>query len=300
MDSHEKLLAALRRYVWMPSKWIFTSLALLTIAYVAWLSRVEIIRLWEESNRNLLVIACLLLAAAHCLLPLASRMIFRVLLTRVEYRTLLRIHMRRLPARYLPGGVWHTVGRAIDLDDHSIPRAAIAWMVALENSLAVGTAFLLGGLLLLVSGLLSIAYVWVVVLLSASALLMLVAAPIFLRRTWPNTAPRFTIATWAKCCAWFFLIWTVQAAAFVLYIIAFGGGSATSHVAHTAGIYLFSWAIGFIAFFAPQGIGVFEATATVLAGQVLLPANIAMLAGFRLCMMVVDLCLGLTSRFISK
>lgn len=293
-----KLLYWFRRFIWLPSKWIFTPVALVCIAYIVWLSRLDIASLWEASDGSLLVIACFFLAFAHFLLPVASREIFHLAGVNVDYRVLLRIHVCRLPARYLPGGIWHTVGRAVDLDEYGVPRPAIAWMVALENGLAVSTALLLGGALLLFSEGQAVAYGWLVGLAAASGLLMLVAAPLFIRTLRSHAVSGMNAATWTRCCAWFFLVWTSQAAAFVAYSHALIGGNVPAHMLHTAGVYLFSWAIGFLAFFAPQGIGVFEATAALLSGQTMLPAAIAMVAGFRLCMLVVDLCLGLGGRFL--
>lgn len=290
-----KPLDWLRKYVWLPSKWLFTPAALLFIAYAVWLSRADIVALWEASDGTTLAIACLLLAMAHFFSPLASRKILQSLGITVDYQVLLRIHMCRLPARYLPGGVWHTVGRAVDLHEHGVPRAAIVWLVGLENGLAIGMAFLLGGALLLFSGTQAISYSAVVASAVVVAVMMLVTLPLLIRRFWPMTAPDMSAATWVTCCTWFAVIWAFHAAAFVAYSIALVGGNTVSHALHTGGVYLFSWAIGLIAFFAPQGIGVFEASAVAFSGQNLLPVAIAMVAGFRFCMLIVDLCLGFGS-----
>ncbi len=289
-------LSRLHSHIWSRSKWIFTPFALLFIGYIVWLSRFEIDRLWNASDGISLLIACLLLGTAHFFSPLASRKILQTLGVKVDYRVLLRTHLCRLPARYLPGGVWHTVGRAADLHDHGVPSAVIAWMVALENVLAIGVAFLLGGALLLFSNTQAMSYGWMVALTTASSLAGLVVLPLFVRRLWPDDARNMNIARWTACCVWFAVIWAFHAAAFVAYTIALVGGNTVAHAMYTGGVYLFSWAIGLVAFFAPQGIGVFEVTTVAFSGQSILPANIAMVAGFRLCMLVVDLFLGVGGR----
>ena len=298
--SSEKLLHWLRHYIWLPSKWFFTPIALLFIAYIVWLSRFEIFTLWNASDASFLVTACMLLGAAHFFSPLASREILQTLGIKVGYPVLLRTHICRLPARYLPGGVWHTVGRAVDLDKHGVPRKTIGWMVALENGLAIGMAFVLGGGMLLVSGVHNHSFGWIVLLATALALLMLVSLPLFFSRLLPNAAPNMSIATWATCCAWFAVIWILHAAAFAAYSIALVGGNGLFRAVHTGGVYLFSWATGLVAFFAPQGIGVFEVTAAAFSGKALMPAAISMAAGFRLCMLIVDLGLGLGGRFLCR
>lgn len=289
-----------RRYIWLPSKLIFTPVALLCIAYIIWLSRLDIVSLWDASNGTLLVIACMFLSAAHFFSPLASRKVLQSLGVNVEYRVLLRTHMHRLPARYLPGGVWHTVGRAFDLHEHGVNRAAIGWMVVLENGLAICMAFLLGWGLLQFSGSKPNAYDGATSLVAASAFVVIIYSPVLIRKFGPGTMTSLSVAKWTASCAWFAVIWTFHAAAFVAYLFALVGGNTVSHALHTGGVYLFSWAVGLVAFFAPQGIGVFEVTATAFTGQGMLPAAIATVAGFRLCMLIVDLCLGLGGRLFVR
>lgn len=289
-----------RRYIWLPSKLIFTPVALLCIAYIVWLSRFDIIRLWAASSATLLVISCMFLGVAHFFSPLASRKILQSLGVYVEYRVLLRTHMRRLPARYLPGGVWHTIGRAVDLHEHGVNRAAIGWMVVLENELAICMALLLGWGLLQFSGPRLNFYDAPISLVAASAFGVIICSPALLRKFGPDTMTNLSVVKWVASCAWFVVIWAFHAAAFVAYSMALVGSSTVSDALHTGGVYLFSWGIGLVAFFAPQGIGVFEVTAAAFAGQSLLPAAIAMVAGFRLCMLTVDLCLGLGGRLFVR
>ncbi len=240
------------------------------------------------------------LGAAHFFSPLASRKILQSLGVYVEYRVLLRTHILRLPARYLPGGVWHTIGRAVDLHEHGVNRAAIGWMVVLENGLAICMAFLLGWGLLQFSGSKPNSYDGVTVLIAAAAFVMLICLPALMRKFGRDAMLNLSVAKWTACCAWFAVIWAFHAAAFVAYSMALVGSSTVPEALHTGGVYLFSWGIGLVAFFAPQGIGVFEVTVDAFAGQSLLPAAIAMVAGFRLCMLTVDLCLGLGGRFFVR
>ena len=292
----EKPMARLCSQILLMSKRIFAPLALFFIGYIVWVSRFEITHLWATSNVSLLSLACLFLCFAHLFSPLASRQILQTLGVKVEYRMLLRTHMCRLPARYLPGGVWHTVGRAADLHEHGVLGATIAWLVALENMLAISIALLLGVIFLFVSNT-QVAYSgWLFPVAATSSFVVLSALPILIGRFRRDEAPDMNFGAWIACCTWFVIIWAFHAAAFVTYSIALVGGSGESQSLHTAGVYLFSWAIGLLTFFAPQGVGIFEVTTVALSGQPMLAANIAMVAGFRLCMLVVDLFLGLTAR----
>ena len=56
------------------------------------------------------------------------------------------------------------------------------------------------------------------------------------------------------------------------------------------GIYLFSWGVGFLAVFAPQGIGVFEMVGSQLMQSPLgFVGFAALIGGFRLVILVADL-----------
>jgi hypothetical protein len=56
-----------------------------------------------------------------------------------------------------------------------------------------------------------------------------------------------------------------------------------------AGAYLFSWGIGYISLFAPQGIGVFEAVAgNMLVTPMSFGEMAALIAGFRIISLVAD------------
>jgi hypothetical protein len=61
-----------------------------------------------------------------------------------------------------------------------------------------------------------------------------------------------------------------------------------------AGIYLFSWGVGFLAIFAPQGIGVFEFVASeLMASPVGFMGLAALIAGFRIVVLVADIAVWL-------
>jgi hypothetical protein len=56
------------------------------------------------------------------------------------------------------------------------------------------------------------------------------------------------------------------------------------------GIYLFSWGVGFLSIFAPQGLGVFELVASeLLKGSIGFMGLAALIGGFRAVVLVADL-----------
>jgi hypothetical protein len=83
--------------------------------------------------------------------------------------------------------------------------------------------------------------------------------------------------------------WCIAATAFVIYLSAFPELALQAAPLETAGAYLFSWGVGFISIFAPQGIGVFEVVAAELMhGDSAFMSVAALLAGFRLIILAAD------------
>lgn len=266
-------------------RWVFGPVALLCLAFAAWHARESVGAMLARADPLLLAAAIGLWALSHAFAPIASRIVLGELGARVHYREMLAIHVARLPARYLPGGIWHTVSRVVDLQRRGVGRAELAAMVLAENILPPATAAILGGVLLFAAG---VARTAALVAMAAGAALLVVATVLSrhgaLRRH-ANLAPRALLRAAAASA----VFWCVAAAAFALYWLAFAdtGGEPLGAI---AGVYLVSWAIGFVSFFAPQGLGVFEGVAALFLADSIGLADAAVLAaGFRVVVLAADL-----------
>lgn len=276
--------AVLRRAI-EASRWIFGPVAVACIALAAWHARDRIGEVLGHAEPYALLGAIALWTVSHALAPIASRLVLGALGVRVSYRELLAIHVARLPARYLPGGIWHTVSRVIDLQRRGVGRAELAAMVVAENLLPPATATLLGGALLLTVGVTRPA-----ALVAMAAGTALLAAALLLSRHAPLRRHAYVEPRVLLCAAAATgLFWLVAATAFVAYWLAFAGSRGSEPMAAVAGVYLVSWSVGFVSVFAPQGIGVFEAVAALFLVNDLGLANAAVLAaGFRLVVLAAD------------
>src|ERR1700733_9080997 len=58
-----------------------------------------------------LIITVLLWASLNLLIAVFTWIVLRETGANISYGAILRIHVGRLPARYLPGGIWQTVSR---------------------------------------------------------------------------------------------------------------------------------------------------------------------------------------------
>lgn len=269
-------------------KLVFTSLAVAFLLYFGWESRALLGDILSSARPLPLVAAVLAWVFMHVLSPLFSTLIFRARGYPLSFPTAARIHTENLPARYLPGGIWHTVGRIAGFRALGIGKQDIAVFVFLENALAVAVAFLIGGSLLTwfhgMNG-------WgrIAAFAAVGALALLLLSPLILRFRVLKSTGSFPAGQFVTSALLVAISWCVGATAFVMYLSAFPGLALQSSALETGAAYLFSWGVGFISVFAPQGIGVFEIVAADLVrGSGSLAGFAALLAGFRLVIGIAD------------
>lgn len=213
----------------------------------------------------------------------------------VSYRASLLATLTSLPARYLPGSVWYAVSRIARLQREGAGRGTLAAVAALEMALVPVVGFALGALLLAATAdrpAASAPLVAVAVLLAAASTPPVVNRLIvLLRRLRPSTAapPRLDWPAHARLVGWTAAFWLWSSAVFTLYVLAFPALDVGSPLA-VAGAYMVAWGVGWLALFAPQGVGVFEVTLAALVGGGTGVAGLAVLAaGYRALIAVRDL-----------
>ncbi len=270
------------------AKRIFLPIAFAFLAYFAWESRELLVDVLRNAEPLKLAAAVLVWMLMHALSPLFSMMIFRARNVPLSYKTAARIHIANLPARYVPGGIWHTVGRIAGFRDMNIGQRDISIFVFLENTLAVCVAFVIGGSLLAANRGLD-GWGQIAALSALGGTVFLLASPFILSLRVIQGDDRFPCGDLVANTIVTAISWCVAATAFVIYLSAFPGMALQAAPLETAGAYLFSWGVGFISIFAPQGIGVFEVVAAdLMRGAGTLMSVAALLAGFRLVVLAAD------------
>jgi hypothetical protein len=236
----------------------------------------------------------------HALAPLFSMLVFRARNVPLSYGVAARIHIANLPGRYIPGGIWHTVGRIVSLRDVDIGKRDISIFVFLENALAGCLAFVIGGSLLAsIRGL--DAWGQIAALSAVGGAVFLLASPYVLSLRVIQGAERFPIRDFIIITAVASLSWCVAATAFVTFVAAFPGLELGAGPIEIAGAYLFSWGVGFVSIFAPQGLGVFEVVAAdLMRGDSTIMSVAALLAGFRLVILAADAIAFLTLHLLAQ
>lgn len=267
------------------------------LVYLAWSMHATLGEVLSQTNVNYLVASVLLWIGAHLVSPFLSSLSLSRQHQVVSYETAFRIHAQNIIARYIPGGVWHTVGRVADFSDRGLSARRIAGFVFLENSLAVSVTLSLGGVCVWFF----YANVWRVIgaISFFTGMIGLVLSWFIVNRWVLSAGEKVSLALYARCMAAVGIFWALAVAAFLLYTHAFSGWAMQISWLQTGGAYLLSWGLGFLAVFAPQGMGVFEAVlASLISDSLPLGATAVLVSGFRLIMLFADAAVWLASRLI--
>jgi glycosyltransferase 2 family protein len=268
---------------------IFTPAALAFVLYVIWETREVLIDIVLAASLPYVGLSILIWCGLHLLAPRTAVAIIYAAGEHVPWTVAFKTHASRLPARYIPGGIWHTAGRVVDYRDYGVTSAALLVFVMLEHVLALATTTLAGGsILFLMRG--SQGWGTIGLIGATVALVALVLGPFIINSRSQSDAPRVTTSGYLRSFGWTALFWVGASASFVAFASALP--AAFTHVSwlELTGVYLFAWAAGFAAIFAPQGIGVFEAvTADLLNSPLTFQSAVALAAGFRVVILIADL-----------
>ncbi len=296
MNSFRNSMRRLLRIV----KLLYTPVSFFFIFYFAWINRALLLRLFDVANLSFLIMAVCLWTALHLLSPLSTKLIFSSLGSEMTYSNLLNIYISRLPARYLPGGIWHTVGRLYDYRASGIPKRQLAILALTDTFSPCLITFFIGGSYLWFTGernMLS-SLEGMMALLSCGTLCLI---PFLVRwkfsSIWANNFNYF----YSRLILISIFFWIIASISFLFYYSSVSLYSHKMPLPHVAATYIFSWGIGYVSIFAPQGIGVFE----LVAGKLMelpmtLGGAVAFLAGFRIVAFTADGLTWLSYRIYTK
>jgi hypothetical protein len=274
-------------------KLIFTPVAFIFLLYFAWQSKDELADLVRDASILYLCLAAIVWGLLHALSPVLSVVVFKACGSDVSWRQAFSIHAARLPARYLPGGIWHTVGRVMDYREQGVAPRHLSVFVLLENGLAAAVTLTVGGAIVFalrgtdplgsVAGLSSLAGV-----VALPAIVYAINSRVL------QQPDKLSPGSYLNSVAVVAVFWIGATIAFLLYLNAFPASRGAYSLIEMGGIYLFSWGVGFVSIFAPQGIGVFELVASELMdGPIGFMGLAALIAGFRVVVLVADIAVWL-------
>lgn len=272
------------------AKRLFTPLALVSIFLLAWSSREQLDSILQSASTHLLARSILVWALAHSVSPAFTWALMASRGVRLGYCSALKIHVSRLPAKYLPGGIWNSVARVNDYHKLGVPSRQIGAYLLAENLLAFSGSLGLGCFIFLCIGITEPPWRFI---LCAGMLLSLGAAlstPFVCNVVEGSSAPVLDRLRYMQALLALIVFWLMAAWAFILFISAFSVVPEEMSSHYLGGVYLISWAAGFVAIFAPQGVGVSE-----FVQSTLIPVDadrrgiLVVLAGFRLVILTGDM-----------
>jgi uncharacterized membrane protein YbhN (UPF0104 family) len=207
--------------------------------------------IWHDSNLDLgrvrwgwLGGAAVLAAASVA----ASGAIWLVILRELDVpvrRHWLGIFLQAQLTKYIPGSVWQYAGRATLARAYGVPLRVVGKSLSVEVVAAAAAAALFIALLL---------GWWALPVV----LVLLIAAALALRND-----NRASIRATARATALYGLVWALMGTSFWMTGRALVGTS-PSDLAAYAGAFACAWLVGFVAIYAPGGLGVREAVLVVL------------------------------------
>lgn len=222
---------------------------------------------------------------AYLLLSMVLLVIGKLLLTRLSLQSILGqawqpgfakmfyINSMMQLAKYLPGGVWHFVGRFGLYRANGISNVQAGKSIVVENAWLVASAVFFGlGMIVfsradLLFSLLGIAYQpWV----QAALVLIIPAVWVFtllLLDRMIFRRNRQTFAGLMTLMATQFLAWLFIASSFWLVLLPLRADPPFAGLA--MGAFALSWAAGYLAVFAPSGLGVREVALTLILGGII-------------------------------
>ncbi|HDH03662.1 MAG TPA: hypothetical protein ENH15_05400 [Actinobacteria bacterium] len=198
---------------------------------------------------------------------------------------------RAVLARYVPGSIWFALGRATLLSRLGVGAGPLTVTAATEIVLSVATTVAGGAILLGLVGAFPGGALWMV---GAAIVLAAAASPAVAGRAIAFVAAKRG-AQMAKISWRSYLgavgisvaFWTWSALTFTTYLRAFPLADGIG-IATLIGGFLFAWGVGFLAIFAPQGIGVFEVTLAAILFDGGLSETAVLIGGYRLITLVRD------------
>jgi len=236
-------------------------------------------------NPAYIVISFLCLVLYFVLLTRGWAAIVRELGGEVPYGKAFWIVSTSQIAKYVPGGIWYTLGRVYLARSEKIREEIGLLSVVFETFLLMLTNLILFLIVInfirndsVLSPLLSITFVIVILILLYPPLLnkLLNIALRMLRK--PPVTLRAKYLSILKISTYFFALWLAQITGFYLLINAIYPVQLTQ-LPNLAAAYTLSWITGFIVLLAPGGLGVREGMMTLLL-SVILPLPLAIAISF--------------------
>ncbi len=281
-------------------KWVWIAAVLLGAGWYFYSHYQEISQYLGTISVIRLIICFLLLLAGKLAISDISRLSLKKINYDMPYTEALAITTVSQLGKYLPGGIWHLAGKFGFLKLKGISTKKTTQVMVIENLWLLSSAGVVGVVALLASSS-ETACQYVKILCSQSvakgiavalplvwAMGLLVFEYFFFRRQ------KIIVRDFLLILAELLFIWMAFGLSFWLVFPPEAG-----YLAQVVGAFSLSWLAGYVAFFAPGGIGVREVLLAILLGAFFAGGEVAIYASIhRLLWVLAEVLLGGASALI--
>ena len=275
------------------SKWIWIAVVIAAVGYYVVTKWENIGNYIQQLSIQNLLLSGLFILLAKLLLAIVSKFSIEKEGYLLSYLDVFRIVSFTHLAKYIPGGIWHFVGRFNAYNERemkikSSTRALVhenVWL--LSGALFIGILF--GGLshqgqrILETAGIRTPIYILLLLVLLLWIIILFAYEKLFPAKR----SIRYTLLYLALLFAWLFLG------------ISFGfvlPGFSSNTIFLFISIYVFGWIVGYLAIFAPGGIGIRETVLVWMLGGIVEPdLAIVFSSVHRFVFIIVEILLGAVS-----
>lgn len=272
------------------SKWIWIAVVIAAVGYYLVSKWGDIGKQIQQLSISKLLLSGLFLIGAKLLLAVVSKYSIEKEGYALSYLDVFRIVSFTHLAKYIPGGIWHFVGRFNAYNEREMKIKSSTKALIHENFwLLTGSLFvgiIIGGLsgqgqrFLETAGVRAPIYVLILFVL----LLWIILLYGYERMFPAKRAVRYYLLFFALLLAWLFL-----GVSFGFVLPGFSSATAFSYIS----IYAFGWLVGYLAIFAPGGIGIRETILVWMLGRSIGPDMAIVLSSIhRFVFIVVEILLG--------
>jgi uncharacterized membrane protein YbhN (UPF0104 family) len=282
-------------------KWLWLIAVLLFIILFVQKNTLELGGAIKQINISSLLLSFLCIIAAKILLALFMRYALRSVGKEMNFLNCFRIYNISQLGKYIPGNIWHFVGKAVAYKDNGFSMTTIRDALVVENVWLVAGAFGYGLILTLIFNFyliqrLLLSYsMYVAVFLVIAFLLVLLGEKVMkisLGQIFSDHRLIFKIILLQV------VIWSLLGLGFAVLAVPFIAQEGAS-IFLFIGLYAIAYSIGFVTPFAPAGIGVREAVLAIGSWPFLsLDVVITLSVANRAVYLLVELILAFLSRTI--
>jgi glycosyltransferase 2 family protein len=241
-------------------KWAWVAIVVIFIALLVKRKHVEFLEALQQIHIVYLILSFIFILTAKSVLPLFMRYVVQSIGKSMDFWNCFRIYNITQLGKYIPGNIWHFVGKAAAYRDQRFSLGNVRDALIIENVWLVLSAFVYGLILLVVFEYELIltffsSYIYLVIFF-----VFLVPLSFFLAQKLLNIDFREIFSHHRlnlRIAAIQIFVWTFLGLGFAVLALPFLPSEA--NVFMLMGLYAIAFSIGFITPFAPAGIGVREA-----------------------------------------